>query len=51
VESFFVTEPVRPDRAPITMKVGKIDLDLSCGEVTYETIDGAARITLKSREL
>lgn len=50
-ETFFVTEPVRPDRLPITMKVKSIDLDLSSGEVTYETMDSAASITLKSRKL
>lgn len=50
-ETFFVTEPVRPDRVPITMKVKSIDLDLSTGEVTYETMDSAACITLKSRKL
>ncbi|MBP9092204.1 hypothetical protein KBI23_14340 [bacterium] len=50
-ESFFVTEPVRPDRLPITMKVKSLDLDLSTGEVTYETMDSAASITLKSRKL
>lgn len=50
-ETFFVTEPVRTDRLPITMKVKSIDLDLSCGEVTYETIDSSSAITLKSRKL
>ena len=50
-ETFFVTEPVRADRLPITMKVKSIDLDLSTGEVTYETMDSAASITLKSRKL
>jgi len=50
-ESFFVTEPVRADRLPITMKVKSIDLDLATGEVTYETMDSAASITLKSRKL
>lgn len=50
-ETFFVTEPVRPDRLPITMKVKSIDLDLGTGEVTYETMDSAASITLKSRKL
>ncbi len=50
-ETFFVTEPVRSDRLPITMKVASIDLDLTCGEVTYETMDGASSITLKSRKL
>jgi hypothetical protein len=50
-ETFFVTEPVRADRLPITMKVKSIDLDLTTGEVTYETMDSAASITLKSRKL
>jgi hypothetical protein len=50
-ETFFVTEPVKTDRLPITMKVKSIDLDLSTGEVRYETMDSAASITLKSRKL
>lgn len=50
-ESFYVTEPVRPDRAPITTQVKALDLNMKTGEVSYETMDSSANITLKCRAL
>jgi len=50
-ETFFVTEPANPGRAPITMRVKKIEFDLESGAASYETMDGSAAITLTSRLL
>ncbi|MBS1956909.1 MAG: hypothetical protein JST89_22160 [Cyanobacteria bacterium SZAS-4] len=50
-EIYYATEPTRPDRAPITAQVRNLNLDLTTGEVSYDTMDSAANITLKSRKL
>jgi len=50
-ETYFVSEPMRPDRAPATIQVRSLSLDPVTGEVSYETMDSAASITLRSRQL
>lgn len=50
-EVYYATEPIRTDRAPITAQVKNLNLDMATGEVSYDTIDSAANITLKSRKL
>jgi len=48
-QRFFVTEPRRSDRTAVTTEVADLQLDLATGEVTYQTADRAATMTLQSR--
>lgn len=50
-DSFFVKEPDRPGRPGAFLEVINLALDVQSGEVTYETVDSAATVTLKSRRL
>lgn len=50
-ETYYATEPTRVDRAPITAQIRNLKLDLTAGEVSYDTMDSAASITLKSRKI
>lgn len=50
-EQYFVTEPIVPGREPLTIQVSKLNLDMETGEVSYETIDNAAVVTLRTRKL
>ncbi|MFN8552496.1 MAG: hypothetical protein U0103_13560 [Candidatus Obscuribacterales bacterium] len=50
-DSFFVKEPDRPGRSGAFFEVVNLALDAESGEVSYDTIDSAATVTLKSRRL
>ncbi len=50
-ETYYATEPAKPDRAAITSQVANLKFDLTTGEVSYDTMDSAASVTLKSRKL
>jgi hypothetical protein len=50
-ETYYATEPAKPDRAAITSQVANLKLELTTGEVSYDTMDSAASVTLKSRKL
>lgn len=50
-DSFYAKEPDRPGRPGAFLEVINLVLDVQSGEVTYETADSAATVTLKSRKL
>lgn len=50
-DQFYVTEPSQIGREPATMEVVNLNLNIETGEVSYETMDSAATITLRSRAL
>lgn len=50
-DTFFVKEPARPGRPGAFMEVINLALDVQSGEVSYETVDSSATVTLKSRRL
>lgn len=50
-DSFFVKEPDRSGRRGAFFAVTNLVLDARTGEVSYETIDSSATVTLKSRTL
>ncbi len=50
-DTFYVKEPDRPGRPGAFLEVINLALDVQSGEVTYETVDSAATVTLKSRRL
>ncbi len=50
-DSFFVKEPNRSGRRGAFFEVINLALDARTGEVSYETIDSSATVTLKSRIL
>lgn len=50
-EQYFVTEPIVSGREPMTIQVSKLNLDMETGEVSYETVDSAAVVTLRTRKL
>lgn len=50
-DSFYAKEPDRPGRPGAFLEVINLALDVQSGEVTYETADSSATVTLKSRKL
>ncbi len=50
-ETYYATEPAKPNSAAITSQVANLKFDLTTGEVSYDTMDSAASVTLKSRKL
>jgi hypothetical protein len=51
-DQFFVTEPARPDQpAPIPKQAINLVVDTESGDISYDTIDGGASMTLRSRKL
>jgi hypothetical protein len=51
VETFFVSEPMKPGVAQNTYQIRSLELDPATGSVSYETMDSSATIALKSRRL
>lgn len=50
-ETYYATEPFKPGRDRLTMQITNVSLDPVHGEVSYDSLDGSASMTLKSRKL
>jgi hypothetical protein len=50
-ETYYATEPFKPGRDRLTMQITNVALDPVHGEVSYDSLDGSASMTLKSRKL
>lgn len=50
-EKYYATEPYKPGRDRLTMQITNVSLDPVNGEVSYDSLDGSASMTLKSRNL
>jgi hypothetical protein len=50
-ERYFVRGPVPTDRPAVTVEVTSLKLDMATGEVSYQTLDGAVSMSLKSRPI
>jgi hypothetical protein len=50
-ETYYATEPFKPGRDRLTMQITNVALDPVYGEVSYDSLDGAVSMTLKSRKL
>lgn len=50
-ETYYATEPFKPGRDRLTMQITNVALDPVNGEVSYDSLDGSASMTLKSRKL
>jgi len=50
-DRFYIKEPSREDRDGRVFEVMNLSLDIQSGAVTYETVDNASEVTLRSRVL
>jgi len=50
-ETYYATEPHKPGRTRATMQITNLGLDPATGEVSYDSLDGSASMTLKSRRI
>lgn len=50
-EVYYATEPFRKGRDRVTMQIMNLRLDPATGDVSYDSADGSASMTLKSRRL
>ncbi|MDZ4835331.1 MAG: hypothetical protein SGJ27_16255 [Candidatus Melainabacteria bacterium] len=50
-ETYYATEPFKSGRDRLTMQITNVALDPVHGEVSYDSLDGSASMTLKSRKL
>lgn len=50
-DSYFVIEPIRPDKPSTMIRVRALQLNMQNGEVSYEALDSSATTTLRCRAL
>jgi hypothetical protein len=50
-ETYYATEPYKKGRERATMQITNLKLNPATGEVSYDSLDGSASMTLKSRRL